>query len=389
MTDELKKVVIVSGEQSGDILGAGLMRSLKRHFPDCEFSGIGGERMIAEGLVSYYPIERLSVMGFVEPLKRLPELLSIIKDLKSKFRSEPPDIFIGVDSPDFNIRLELAAKAQGIYSVHYVSPSVWAWRQGRVKKIAKAVDLMLALLPFEADFYKKHQVPVAFVGHPLADELPIEPDRCAARETLGLDQNIPVCALMPGSRKSEVDQLLPIFLESAQLLKQEYPSLIFVLPAATSERFKQIESDLGGFQGYVKLLDGASHEAMIASNCVVMASGTTTLEALLLKRPMVITYKWPRLTWEILKRLVKVPWVGLPNLLSQKQIVPELLQADARPENIAREVSEYLAQGSANNIETQFLDIHRLLKRDASASAAKAIVDGWLAKKEKQEPGCA
>jgi len=169
MTHELKKVMIVAGEQSGDILGAGLIRNLKQHYPDCEFVGIGGQRMIDEGLVSYYPIERLSVMGFVEPLKRLPELLSIIKDLKSKFQNEPPNIFIGVDSPDFNIRLELAAKASGIFSVHYVSPSVWAWRQGRVKKIKKAVDLMLALLPFEAQFYQKHAVPVAFVGHPLAE----------------------------------------------------------------------------------------------------------------------------------------------------------------------------------------------------------------------------
>lgn len=385
MTYELKKVMIVSGEQSGDILGAGLIRSLKSHFPKCEFIGIGGERMIAEGLVSSYPIERLSVMGFVEPLKRLPELLSIIKDLKSKFRSEHPDMFIGVDSPDFNIRLELAAKAQGIYSVHYVSPSVWAWRQGRVKKIEKAVDLMLALLPFEADFYKKHHVPVAFVGHPLADELPLEPNRGAAREALGLDQSIPICALMPGSRRAEVDQLLPIFLESARLLKLKYPSLIFILPAATAERFTQIETELTGFEDFVKLIDGGSHEAMIASNCVVMASGTTTLEALLLKRPMVITYRWPRLTWEILKRLVKVPWVGLPNLLSQKQIVPELLQNNARPEIIAEKVSEYLEQDGAPNIEAQFLDIHRLLKRDASASAAKAIIEGWLARKQKIE----
>lgn len=379
MTHELKKVMIVAGEQSGDILGAGLIRNLKQHYPDCEFVGIGGQRMIDEGLVSYYPIERLSVMGFVEPLKRLPELLSIIKDLKSKFQNEPPNIFIGVDSPDFNIRLELAAKASGIFSVHYVSPSVWAWRQGRVKKIKKAVDLMLALLPFEAQFYQKHAVPVAFVGHPLADEISIQPNRAEARARLGLDPNISICALMPGSRRSEVEQLLPVFLESARLLRERHPELHFVLPAASEERFEQIKASLGNMADVVTLINGSSHDAMAASNCVVMASGTTTLEALLLKRPMVIAYKWPKLTWEILKRLVKVPWVGLPNLLSQTQVVPELLQDKATPENIVLEVSKLLNEGQQSGIEQKFHNIHLTLKRDASASAANAVLQSWHA----------
>jgi len=379
MTHELKKVMIVAGEQSGDILGAGLIRNLKQHYPGCEFVGIGGQRMIDEGLVSYYPIERLSVMGFVEPLKRLPELLSIIKGLKSKFQNEPPNIFIGVDSPDFNIRLELAAKASGIFSVHYVSPSVWAWRQGRVKKIKKAVNLMLALLPFEAQFYQKHAVPVAFVGHPLADEISIQPNRAEARARLGLDPNISICALMPGSRRSEVEQLLPVFLESARLLRERHPELHFVLPAASEERFEQIKASLGNMADVVTLINGSSHDAMAASNCVVMASGTTTLEALLLKRPMVIAYKWPKLTWEILKRLVKVPWVGLPNLLSQTQVVPELLQDKATPENIVLEVSKLLNEGQQSGIEQKFHDIHLTLKRDASASAANAVLQSWQA----------
>lgn len=383
LTPPIKKVMIVAGEQSGDILGAGLIRSIKAAFPDCEFSGIGGERMKAEGLVSHYPIDRLSVMGFVEPLKRLPELLSIIKDLKSRFKSERPDIFIGVDSPDFNIRLELAAKKLGIFSAHYVSPSVWAWRQGRVKKIERAVDLMLALLPFEADFYRKHKVPVAFVGHPLADELPLEPDRRAAREQLGFAVDKPMVALLPGSRHSEVSQLLPVMLASAVELRKQNPELEFILPAATEDRLIQIQTQLDSSLEYIHVLSGQSHEAMTAANFVVMASGTTTLEALLLKRPMVITYKWPRLTWEILKRLVKVPWVGLPNLLGGEELAPELLQDKATVENIVREVNKLLnEQGTSDSLSDRFLAIHNDLRRNASQSAANALIEAWSKRDE-------
>ena len=381
MVGQIKKVIIVAGEQSGDILGAGLIRALRATCPDCAFEGIGGERMQAEGLVSHVPMERLSVMGFVEPLKRLPELLGILKRLKQRFRDDPPDLFIGIDSPDFNIRLELAAKKLGIFSAHYVSPSVWAWRQGRVKKIKKAVDLMLTLLPFEAEFYRKHDVPVAFIGHPLADDLPLYPDRAEAREQLGLSKDSVICALMPGSRSSEVAHLLPIMVAAADMLSERYEAMQFAIPAASEDRMQQIEALLADTLTPIRVINGESHRVMIASNCVVMASGTTTLEAMLLKRPMVITYKWPRMTWEILKRLVRVPWVGLPNLLCDAEIAPELLQDEATPENIAQHIASFIEQGGiADEVAERFLDIHQQLKKNASESAATALIKAWGAR---------
>lgn len=380
MTAEIKKVMLVAGEQSGDILGAGLIRSIKQLYPQCEFIGIGGEKMKAEGLLSYYPIDRLSVMGFVEPLKRLPELLSIIKELKKRMKSEQPDIFVGIDSPDFNIRLEPAAKALGIYSVHYVSPSVWAWRQGRVKKIKKAVDLMLALLPFEAEFYKQHDVPVAFVGHPLADEIPIYSDCALAREKLGLTQDATIGALMPGSRHSEVSQLLPLFLEAAEKLKALFPKIEFVLPAANADRLAQIKEMSADKLSYIHVLDGQNHDAMAAADFVVMASGTTTLEAMLFKKPMVITYKWPKLTFKILKRMVKVKWVGLPNLLAGEEMVPELLQDEATADKLVAELVKFIEDGGVRKgVEEKFHELHQRLRRDASVSAANAIQLGWKA----------
>lgn len=376
-------IMIVAGEASGDSLGAGLIRSLKTHFPDCRFSGIGGPKMIAEGFESHFQMERLSVMGFVEPLKRLPELLGILGAIKKRFREEQPEIFIGIDSPDFNIRLELAAKKLGIFSAHYVSPSVWAWRQGRVKKIKRAVDLMLTFLPFEARFYREHQVPVTYVGHPLADDLPLDPDRDQARQELGLDETSPVLALMPGSRRSEVAFLLPLMLEAAQRIKEQIPELQCVLPAANSERLTEIEAQITAeAKTYIRLLDGQSHTAMCAANCVVMASGTTTLEAMLLKRPMVILYKWPNLTWQILSRLVKVPWVGLPNLICNEEVAPELLQDKANIENLLNAVVPLLESDKAQKaIESRFRQHHVDMRKGASAAAAKAIFEHWSVKR--------
>lgn len=376
-----KRIMLVAGEQSGDILGAALIKELKKHAPNCEFFGIGGDRMIAEGFRSLYPIDRLSVMGFVEPLKRLPELLRILSDLKSYFKNEQsPDIFIGIDSPDFNIRLELAAKKNHIFSSHYVSPSVWAWRQGRVKKIKKAVDLMLTLLPFEADFYRDHQVPVEFVGHPLADELPEHPDRNQARATLNLPSDGKVCALMPGSRQFEVKFLLPLMVDTATILRAKFPELEFVIPAANEARLAQINEYLGENKNNIRVIDGCSHEVMCAANCLLIASGTTSLEATLLKRPMVICYKWPPLTWQILKRLVKVPWVGLPNLLAGREISPELLQDKATPENMVDAVLPLLEGEVAEHTKNIFADIHHQLKRNASESAANALLAAWRSK---------
>jgi lipid-A-disaccharide synthase len=373
--------MIVAGEASGDTLGAGLIRNLRHHFPDCQFSGIGGEKMIAEGFVSHFKMDRLSIMGFVEPLKRLPELLGMIRDLKARMRDEKPDIFIGIDSPDFNMRLEPAAKKLGIFSAHYVSPSVWAWRQGRVKKIKKSIDLMLTFLPFEADFYRKHQVPVEYVGHPLADELPLDPNQTEARQTLSIRQNGPVCALMPGSRRSEVEFLLPIMLKAAEQLKAIFPHIEFILPAANSDRRAEIEAQFTApMSEYIHLIDGDSHTAMTAADCIVMASGTTTLEAMLLKRPMVIVYKWPNITWKILSRLVKVPWVGLPNLICNEQVAPELLQDKATVENVVAELKPLLdSDATQKAIASRFLEHHLDMRKGASAAAAQAIYDYWSA----------
>ncbi len=380
---KLTKIMIVAGEQSGDILGAGLIEQIKRLFPDCQFCGIGGERMLKLGFESYYPMDRLSVMGFVEPLKRLPELLRMRAKVKRELKDTAPDIFVGIDSPDFNRNIEAEAKKLGILSVHYVSPSVWAWRRGRIKKIKKSVDLMLTLFPFEADLYREHDVDVCFVGHPLADAFKLEPDQVTARDKLGIKHAIPLCALMPGSRKFEVGFLLPVMLDVAQRLKTEFPAIEFVLPAANANRFEEVTTLLADAgEDCIHLLNGQSHVAMEAADFVIMASGTTTLEAMLLKRPMIITYKWPRLTWEILSRMVKVNYVGLPNLLAGKEVAPELLQAEATSEKVLAHARELVIAQSANEENETvrcFHDLHIALRRNASQKAAQAIVERWSA----------
>ncbi len=374
-----KQIMMVAGEQSGDMLGAGLIQQLKVRYPNCEFVGIGGERMQAAGLHSYYPLDRLSVMGFIEPLKRLPELLGILSNLKKRMQQQSPDIFIGIDSPDFNLKLEKAAKHLGILSVHYVSPSVWAWRQGRIKNIKKCVDLMLTILPFEAEFYRQHEVEVCFVGHPLADEFSMDPDSVGARLELGLDASAKICALMPGSRQSEIRFLLPLMLDSAKILREEFPELTFVLPAANSERRKEIDAVFEDESiDYIHVIDGQSHAAMRAANFVIMASGTTTLEAMLLKRPMVITYKWPWLTWQLLSRLVCVPWVGLPNLLAGEEVAPELLQDRATSAQIVEHARPLMTQSERQEkVIRKFYELHTALRQNASQSAAEAIIRKW------------
>lgn len=371
--------MIVAGEQSGDILGAGLIRSLRKHFPDCEFSGIGGEKMMSEGFQSHFELERLSVMGFIDPLKRLPELLGMIRKLKKSMQEESIDIFIGIDSPDFTIRLESAAKAYGIFSVHYVSPSVWAWRQGRIKKIKKSVDLMLTLLPFEAEFYEKHELEVKFVGHPLADDFPLVPDQEAARKGFGIANDCRLLALMPGSRRSELEQLFPVMLELIVHLREKLPTLEFILPAANPQRMDEIKQMAEGhsLEG-VHLVLAQSHQAMMAADCILMASGTTSLEAMLLKRPMVISYKWPALTWAILSRLVKVDFIGLPNLLAGEELVPELLQDKATVENMSAKLLPLLTErGSRAALVARFTELHLQLKQNASDTAAQAIATTW------------
>lgn len=366
------RIALVAGEASGDILGAGLMRALKARHPAIEFIGVGGPLMQAEGLTSYFPMERLSVMGLVEVLGRLRELLARRKLLIQTLIDEKPDVFIGIDAPDFTLNIELKLRQAGIKTVHYVSPSVWAWRQKRVLKIREGCDLMLTLLPFEARFYEEKGVPVRFVGHTLADAIPLQADRDAARTELGLVAG-PLVALMPGSRGGEVGRLGSLFFEAAERLQALKPGVRFVLPCASPQRRAQIETLLQGRNLPLTLLDGQSHLALAACDAVLIASGTATLEALLYKRPMVVAYRLAPLTFWILKRMVKSPYISLPNLLAQRLLVPELLQDDATPEALAQTLLPLIDGGEE---QTRGFDaIHRTLRRDASNQAADAVLE--------------
>ncbi len=370
------RVGILAGETSGDLLGAGLMHSLRKLHPEISFTGIGGPEMEKAGLVSRVPMERLAVMGLVEPLKRLPELLSIRKAIYQDLKNNPPDVFIGIDSPDFNLALEIKLKALGIPTVHYVSPSVWAWRQGRIKKIQRAVNLMLALFPFEEKYYLKNDVPVSCVGHPLADELPLEVDATAAREALSLDGDAKILAILPGSRQGEVSRLGPVFLETARRCLEKWPDLTIVIPCAGENRKTQISSMLeNAGLPTIKLILGQSRTAMAAADCVLMASGTATLEGLLLKKPMVVAYKMAPLSYAIISRLLKSRYISLPNLLADKALVPELLQEDARPELLFIEIDKLLTQSdSRQEVISTWKSIHESLRRNASDTAAKAVL---------------
>ncbi|CRM86195.1 Lipid-A-disaccharide synthase [Pseudomonas sp. 22 E 5] len=365
------RIALVAGEASGDILGAGLMRALKVQHPAVEFIGVGGPLMQAEGLTSYFPMERLSVMGLVEVLGRLRELLARRKLLIQTLIEEKPEVFIGIDAPDFTLNIELKLRQAGIKTVHYVSPSVWAWRQKRVLKIREGCDLMLTLLPFEARFYEEKGVPVRFVGHTLADTIPLQADRAAARAELGLPDG-PLVALMPGSRGGEVGRLASVFFDAAERLQALKPGVRFVLPCASPQRRAQIETLLEGRNLPLTLLDGQSHLALAACDAVLIASGTATLEALLYKRPMVVAYRLAPLTFWILKRMVKSPYISLPNLLAQRLLVPELLQDDATPEALAQTLLPLIDGGEEQT--RGFDDIHRILRRDASNQAADAVL---------------
>ena len=376
MNNRPLRIALVVGEASGDQLGASLIVALQKKHPCAIFEGVSGPKMQALGCVSLYPMETLSVMGFVEPLKRLPALLRMRRGLVEHFIANPPDVFIGIDAPDFNLGIELRLKKAGIATVHYVSPSVWAWRQGRIKKIARAVDHMLTLLPFEADFYHRHNVPVTFVGHPLADELPLQPDMPAARRQLTLSSEGPVIALLPGSRQSEVALLGPLFIAAARLCLQKEPALSFVLPAANSERRQQIDTMLAATASMpITVLDGQSHLAMEAADVVLLASGTTALEAMLLKKPMVVSYKLGWLSHAIISRMLKVPYVSLPNLLADRALVPEVLQDAATAEALAELLLARLGDTAlALELRDNFMQLHQQIKCNGSEKAADAVL---------------
>ncbi len=379
------KIGMVAGETSGDMLGSGLIKELKKIYPNAVFEGIGGPLMLAEGFYSHVPMERLSVMGLVEVLGRLFELVGIRRKLRDHFIAQPPDVFIGIDAPDFTLGLEGALKAQGIPTVHYCSPSIWAWRQKRVFKIARSVDMMLTLFPFEAKFYEAYKVPVTFVGHPLADLIPLSSSKSAARERLGLQPgeggSVATCryvALLPGSRAGEIHYLGEVFIEAARRVHAEVPESRFLLPVVNEARRAQIEEIIGrvGAGLPITLINGQSRDVMAASDVILLASGTATLEAMLMKRPMVVAYRMAALTYFIMKRLIRIPYIALPNLLAGRGLVPELIQTNASPANLASAILERLTDEARQDaISAQFAEIHQQLRRGASAQAAKAVAD--------------
>jgi lipid-A-disaccharide synthase len=370
------KIAIVAGEASGDILGAGLIQALKQDNTELVVSGIGGLGMIAAGCQSLYEIERLSVMGLVEPLKRLPELFRIRKNLYQHFLKQKPDVFIGIDAPDFNLGLELKLKQQGIPVVHYVSPSVWAWRKKRIYKIAKATDLVLTLFPFEAAFYEENNVPACFVGHPLADMIPMQPDKSAARKRLGLSDDITYIALLPGSRRNEIRFLAPVFIQAAQECVKQNKDLCFITSSINHDRDLEFQAICKSIAPTLPItfFQGHSHDVMAAADVVLVASGTATLETLLFKKPMVIAYKMANLTYQIARHLVKIPYIGLPNLLANEPLVPEFIQDQVTPDNLALALLDYLAHPQKSlDLQEKFTRIHLTLRKDANIKAALAI----------------
>lgn len=370
---------IVAGEISGDTLGAGLIRALKQQYPHARFVGICGAQMMAEGGESLFPLERLSVMGLVEVLGRIKELLSIREQLVQRFIHEKIDIFIGIDAPDFNLGLAAKLKPAGIKTVHYVSPSVWAWRQGRIHHIKACVDLMLCLLPFEKQFYDQHQLEAVFVGHPLADSIPLVNDTAQARQQLKLDTDKQLVALLPGSRGGEVGRLAEPLFAAAKLILQRYPQTEFIIPAINSLRHRQI-SDLlaqAGLKAHVfdhSYGAGVGRLVMSAADVVILASGTATLEAMLVKKPMVVVYKLHWLTYWIVRLLSRAKYISLPNLLADAPLVPEFVQNEATPEAIAKATIKTLEDNSyRQQTMVKFTQLHQSLQANASLTAAQAI----------------
>jgi len=368
------KIALVAGEASGDILGADLMQALRQIHSKCKFIGVGGELMTKSGLNSIFPMERLSVMGISEVLWRIPELLWRRRKLSQTLIAAKPDVFIGIDAPDFNLDLELKLRQNDIKTVHLVSPSIWAWRQKRVLKIKKACDLMLTLLPFEAKFYRDAQVPVVFVGHPLADKInPFLKDK--AKILLNIKEEQSVIALMPGSRASEVGKLGDLFLQSAQVL-QEQGDFIFMMPAANQKRLAQMQKIAAKYPKLKLHIIEAADMAKLALNAadlVIVASGTATLEAMLYQTPMVVAYKLSDFTYWLFKKMIKTKFISLPNLLADAEIVPELIQAGAKVENIVQNAQQILAQ--AQTQITHFEHLKNMIKQDSSYKAAQAILD--------------
>ncbi|MCA4020411.1 lipid-A-disaccharide synthase [Vibrio vulnificus] len=375
MSNKPLRIGIVAGELSGDTLGEGFIKAIKAVHPDAEFVGIGGPKMIALGCQSLFDMEELAVMGLVEVLGRLPRLLKVKAELVRYFTENPPDVFVGIDAPDFNLRLELDLKNAGIKTVHYVSPSVWAWRQKRIFKIAKATHLVLAFLPFEKAFYDKFNVPCEFIGHTLADAIPLESDKAPARELLGLEQGKQWLAVLPGSRGSELKMLSQPFIETCKKLQQAFPELGFVVALVNQKRREQFEQAWKEYAPELdfKLVDDTARNVITASDAVMLASGTVALECMLLKRPMVVGYRVNAVTAFLAKRLLKTQYVSLPNILADTELVKEYLQDDCTPDNLFGEVSRLL-EGDNHQMLGKFTEMHHWIRKDADQQAANAVL---------------
>lgn len=369
------RLAMVAGEASGDLLASLLLAALRQRWPDLQAAGIGGPRMAAQGFTAWWPHERLAVRGYVEVLRHYRGISAIRDALATRLLRERPAAFIGVDAPDFNLDLEARLKAAGMKTIHFVCPSIWAWRGGRVKTLAASCDHVLCLFPFEPELLHAHGVAASYVGHPLADAIPLQPPRAASRAALGLADGDAVVALLPGSRRSEIQAIAPAFLQAAARLHRQRPALRFILPLAPGLR-GMVEPLVAQYAAGVplRLLDGQSHAALAACDLTLIASGTATLEAALFKRPMVIGYRMHPLSWQLMKRMRYQPWVGLPNILCRDFVVPELLQGECRPETLASAVLAGLDDtAGAARIQQRFTELHHLLKRDTARCATDAI----------------
>ncbi|MFT3669014.1 MAG: lipid-A-disaccharide synthase [Pseudoxanthomonas sp.] len=372
------RIALCAGEASGDGLGAGLVEALKKRFPDAEFAGIGGDAMRAAGCDTWFDAGELAVMGLAEVLRHLPRLLRLRMAFRQRMLAWQPDVFVGIDAPDFNLGVEAWLKQRGVRTVHYVSPSVWAWREKRAEKIGRSADRVLCLFPMEPPIYVRHGVDARFVGHPMADEIPLQPDHEAARAALGLPAGAPVLAVLPGSRLGEIQRLAPAFFDAARRVAAEIPGLQVVVPAANAACRQALEAQLSahGADAAWHLLDGQARTAMIASDVVLLASGTATLEAMLCKRPMVVGYRIAPLTYRIVKGLglLKVERYALPNVLAGADIAPERMQDDCTPEHLAADVLHWFRSPDAvAALQPTYQRLHAQLKQDASASAADAV----------------
>ncbi|HWU84151.1 MAG TPA: lipid-A-disaccharide synthase [Rhodocyclaceae bacterium] len=372
------RIAMVAGEASGDLLAAHLIQALRVHLPDAEFYGIGGPRMQAAGFKALWPAEKLAVRGYAEVLRHYREIAGIRRQLLAQILKDKPSAFIGVDAPDFNLWLEERVKNAGVPAIHFVSPSIWAWRGERIHKIKKSVSRILALFPFEPAIYEKHQVPVSYVGHPFADVLPLEPDRAGALERLGLDPEGQYIALLPGSRQSEVDYMAECFIETGKLLLQRFPRAQLLVPLITRETRERFEHALwkcGAQDMAFKMLFGHARDALAVADAAIVASGTATLEAALIKTPMVVAYKMSPWSYRLMKNKGYQPWIGLPNILAGEFVVPEFIQDEASPENMAQALGNLIVDKAARQrIAEVFDSIHHTLRQGTAERAAAAVL---------------